>query len=326
MIEEAVPSLPTDTSLLIRVHAVSLNYRDANMLNGTNPFEIKSDGIPCSDAAGSVVLIGKRVTRFKIGDRVSPIVDQKAITGREQDREWLGGEVNGVLSDFVIFDEETCVKLPEHLSWAEAACLACAGVTAWSALARDGSLVPGMSVLLQGTGGVSMMALKFARAAGCKVILTSSSDEKLEHAKALYTEPAIATINYSTKPEWELEVLKLNGGVGVDIVLENGGTSSLLQSVKAAKKGGIVSQVGYLGKQSGAHIEGLVPLLIDKTVNLRGINVGTLHDFESLNGLVEATELRFEDVIDKRFGFEQAAEAIEYLWSGQHMGKVIIEL
>jgi NADPH:quinone reductase-like Zn-dependent oxidoreductase len=148
--QEALPSPLPPTSLLIRVHAVSLNFRDANMLNGTNPFETKADGVPCSDAAGEVAGVGGLVSEFKIGDRVIPILDQKAITGREQEREWLGGEVDGVLADYIVFDQAKVVRVPEGLSWAEACCLPNAGVTAWSGIAGKGSLVPGMTVLLQG--------------------------------------------------------------------------------------------------------------------------------------------------------------------------------
>lgn len=149
--EERLPSsLETPTLVLIQVHAVSLNYRDSNILNGTNPWQVRADGIPCSDAAGEIIDTGSGVQRFKKGDRVMVILDQKSITGREQEREWLGGEVDGVLSTHLIFDEEKLVRIPEHLSFAEAACLSNAGVTAWSGLSRAGSLVPGMSVLIQG--------------------------------------------------------------------------------------------------------------------------------------------------------------------------------
>jgi NADPH:quinone reductase-like Zn-dependent oxidoreductase len=149
---ESLPeTLPTQTSVLICVHAVSLNYRDANIVNGTNPWSVRADGVPCSDAAGEVVDIGSHVTDFAIGDRVSSILDQKSIYGNEQEREWLGGEVDGVLSTHVVFEQEKLVKIPKGLGWAEAACLPNAGVTAWSAIAGGGSLKPGMTVLIQGS-------------------------------------------------------------------------------------------------------------------------------------------------------------------------------
>ena len=149
LIDEEI-SLSEPTDVLIRVHAISLNFRDANILNGTNPWPVAPSGIPCSDASGVVIAVGRSVTRFSVGDRVCPIFDQKSITGLEQSREWLGGEVDGVLATHVLFSEEKIVKFPKHLSWAEAACLPCAGLTAWNALAYDGSLMPGKTVLIQG--------------------------------------------------------------------------------------------------------------------------------------------------------------------------------
>ena len=170
------------------------------------------------------------------------------------------------------------------------------------------------------------MAMKLAWAAGCRVIITSSSDQKLEQVRTMAGEDQVLTINYKTTPDWDKEALRLNNGVGVDIVLENGGTSSTIKSLKAVKKGGIISQVGYLGKQDPAHLDGLISLLIDKTVNFRGINVGSRQDFEQMNKVIEASKLRFEDIIDRKFSFEQADKALEYLWSGQHVGKVVIEM
>jgi NADPH:quinone reductase-like Zn-dependent oxidoreductase len=176
--EEAIAiSKPND--VLLEIQAVALNFRDTNILHGTNPWAVKPDGIPCSDAAAVVVGVGSDVKLFKPGDRVSPIFDQHSITGHEQSREWLGGEVDGILATHCIFPEDKLVKLPTHLSSAEAAYLPCAGLTAWSALTVNDSLQPGISVLIQGTGGVSMAALKIARAAGCSIILTSSSGAKL---------------------------------------------------------------------------------------------------------------------------------------------------
>lgn len=146
--EEILLKEPTD--VLIRVHAISLNYRDANILNGTNPWPVSPSGVPCSDAAGEVIVVGRSVTRFAVGDRVCPIFDQTSVSGLEQSRQWLGGAVDEVLATHVVFPEERVVKFPEHLSWAEAACLPCAGLTAWNALAYDGSLVAGKTVLIQG--------------------------------------------------------------------------------------------------------------------------------------------------------------------------------
>lgn len=262
-------SKPTD--VLIEIRAVALNFRDTNILHGTNPWAVQADGIPCSDAAAVIVGIGSEVKLFEIGDKVSPIFDQRSITGHEQTREWLGGEVDGVLATHCVFPEEKLVKIPGHLSWAEAACLPCAGLTAWSAITAGGLLRPGMSILIQGTGGVSMMALKIARAAGCSILLTSSSDEKLRAVQALPGFEHIQTINYVKVPDWHEEVIKMNGGVGVDIVLENGGTSSVVRSMKAAKRGGTVSQIGYLSKQDPYEMRELLSVLIDRKISLRPV-------------------------------------------------------
>lgn len=324
---ERLPSPIPPTSILVRVYAVSLNYRDANILNGTNPWPVIEGGIVASDAAGEVIAVGSHAQRFKTGDKVCPILDQNSITGEEQKRIWLSADVDGTLATHLIMDEQLWVRFPEHLSWAEAACLTNAGVTAWSALASEGRrLVAGQTVLLQGTGGVSMMAMKLALAAGCKIILTSSSDDKLAGILKTTKGWPISTINYKSTPDWEKEALRLNDGVGADIILENGGTPSTIQSLKAVKKGGIVSQVGYLGKQDPAHLDGLISLLIDKTVNFRGINVGSRQDFEQMNKFINASKIYFEDIIDRRFKFEETDKAFEYLWSGKHVGKIVIEL
>ncbi|KAF2730599.1 NAD(P)-binding protein [Polyplosphaeria fusca] len=315
---EPIPPL-TSTSLLLKLHAISLNYRDANMLNATNPWPVLASGIPCSDAAGEIVAIGPRVSRFKLGDRVCPIIEPNERTGRE----WLGGDVDGVLASHVVVEEAKVVRVPEGLEYVEAAMLPVAGVTAWAGVR---GVRAGGSVLVQGTGGVSMFGAKLARAMGCRVILSSSSDEKLARVKEMGGLESVRTLNYARDAKWEDEAVRLNDGVGVDVVLENGGTSSLMQSLKATRKGGTVSQIGYLGKQDGRHLDGLVSVLIEKEINLRGINVGSRADFEDMNRLIESNDIRFNELIDKKFEFERAGEAFEYLWSGQHVGKIVIEI
>lgn len=326
--QEPIPQPLPPTSILIRIHAVSLNYRDANMLNGTNPWPIVEQGIPCSDAAGDVVALGSHARRFRIGDRVCPILDQASITGEEQSRIWMAADVDGVLASHYVVDEQLVVKIPRHLSWAEASCLPCAGVTAWASLVtEDRRLVSGQTVVVTGTGGVSTMALKLALAAGCKVIVTSSSDEKLAQLKRKFDQDRpLHTVNYKTNPAWEDEVVRINGGVGADILLENAGAPGTIQSLKAVKKGGIISQVGYLGDQDPKHLDGLIPLLIDKAIGFRGINVGSRLDFERMNGLIAATGMRFEDVVERKFSYDQAPDAFGYLWSGKHVGKLVIEI
>lgn len=172
-----------------------------------------------------------------------------------------------------------------------------------------------------------MMALKLALAAGCKVIVTSSSDEKLAQLKQRFGQDRpLHTVNYKTTPAWAEEVVRINGGVGADILLENAGAAGTMQSLKAVKKGGIISQVGYLDDQNPKHLDGLIPLLIDKAVNFRGINVGSRLDFERMNELIAATGMRFEDVVDRKFSYDEAPDAFEYLWSGKHVGKVAMEM
>jgi NADPH:quinone reductase-like Zn-dependent oxidoreductase len=324
---ESIPSPLPATAVLIRVRAVSLNFRDANILNGTNPWSVIEGGIPCSDAAGDIIATGSNTTRFTIGDKVIPTLDLGLITGEEQTRCWLGGDADGTLATYFLVDEQSCVKFPEHLSYAEATCLPNAGLTAWSSIiSEERKLTAGRTVLLQGTGGVSLMAMKLALAAGCRAIITSSSDRKLESVKKMAGDKEILTINYNTTPDWDQEAIRLNGGMGVDIVLENGGTPSLMRSLRATKRRGIVSQVGYLGKQDPADLDGLLPLLIDKTITYRGICVGSRLDLEQMNKVIDATNLRFEDVIDRRFSFDEAEEAIKYLWSAKHVGKIVIDV
>ncbi|KAK6427633.1 hypothetical protein LTR95_015969, partial [Oleoguttula sp. CCFEE 5521] len=324
-LSEPLPSPLPPTSILIEVHAVSLNYRDSNILNGTNPWPVLPNGIPCSDAAGTVIALGSHATRFALGDRVSPILDQDAITGDEQTRRWLGGEIDGVLASHVVMDEQVCVRIPEHLDWTEAACLPNAGLTAWSSLINaQGELPAGRTVLLQGTGGVSMMALKLATAAGWKVIITSSSDSKLAGVRTLGPEGRVIGINYRSEPAWEERVRELTHGRGVDLVVENGGMESLVQSLKAVRKGGKISQVGYLGKQDADALAGFVSLLIDKTVTLRGINVGSRREFEKMNRFIETTGLRFEDLVGRVYGVDQVPEALEALQAGSIVGKIVL--
>ncbi|GAD95442.1 alcohol dehydrogenase [Paecilomyces variotii No. 5] len=322
LVEEALPALDL-TSVLIKIHAIALNYRDANIAHGGNPWPVLPNGILCNDAAGEVVATGDKVKRFAIGDRVAPIIDTQFISGRELGRSWLAADEDGVMADYVIFDEEVLVKLPSYLDWVSAATIPCAGVTAWSAL-RGMSI--GQTVLVQGTGGVSVFALKLARAAGLRVILTSSSDEKLGKMKAKYSNPPLLTVNYAKVPNWHEEVLKLTDGVGVDIVVENGGTPSLVQSMKCTRRGGIVSQVGYLGKQDSKDLAELVPVIIDRRIVLRGINAGSRYDTEDFCAALSATRIQLDDLIDSVFPFEKAEEAVEYLWQGRQVGKLVLRL
>jgi NADPH:quinone reductase-like Zn-dependent oxidoreductase len=266
LISEPLPSILPPTSVLIKVHAVSLNYRDANIANGGNPWPVTPNGIPCNDAAGSIIALGSHVKYLQLGDRVAPNIDTSNLTNREPGRSWLAADEDGVLATYLIFDERVLSKLPQHLGWEEASIIPCAGTTAWSALRGVGV---GSTVLIQGTGGVAMFAVKLARAAGHRVILSSSSDKKLDDVKSKFGKPEVLTVNYSSYPEWHEEVLRLTDGVGVDCVVEVGGSSTLIKSIQCTRRGGVVSQVGYLSKQNNDDLEGLLGLLIDRRVNLR---------------------------------------------------------
>jgi NADPH:quinone reductase-like Zn-dependent oxidoreductase len=283
LVQEALALPLAPTAVLIKVHAVSLNYRDANIANGGNPWPVIPNGILGNDVAGEVLAIGEKVKTLAVGDRAGPITDTENISGREVKRSWLAADEDGVMADYIIFDEDVLCKLPDYLDWIEAATIPCAGVTAWSAL--KGMRI-GQTVLIQGmyflglrlgstlttelgTGGVSVFALKLARAAGLRIILTSSSDKKLEQMKAKYSDPPIMTISYSQMPDWDKEVLELTKGVGVDIVVENGGSSSLVKSMRCTRRGGAVSQVGYLSRQDPNDLRELIPTIIDRRINLR---------------------------------------------------------
>lgn len=311
------------TQVLIKVHAVALNYRDANIANGGNPWPVTPHGIPCNDAAGEVVDKGEQVRFLDIGDRVAPIIDTENLTGQESTRSWLAADEDGVLADYIIFDERVLCKLPDYLDWTQASIVPCAGVTAWTAMKDFGI---GKSVLIQGTGGVSMFALKLARAAGLKIFLTSSSDKKLKDISERFPGPPIQTINYSKVPEWHTEVLRLTNGVGVDLVIEVGGASSLLKSLKCTRRGGTISQVGYLSKQAFEDALELLPTIIDRRVSLRGINGGSKMDLDELCAALSATKIQFDDIIDSIQPFDKAEEAIESVWQGKVVGKLVLQL
>jgi NADPH:quinone reductase-like Zn-dependent oxidoreductase len=250
LLEEPLSQALEPNEALIKVHAVSLNFRDIGMINGRYPIEVLKQGIPCSDAAATVVAVGSEVTKVKIGDYVTPSFQTGFVTGTEKHagRSALGGDVDGVLREYAVFDAEILTKVPEHLSYEEAATIACAGVTAWTSLDM-GRTLRADSALMQGAGGVSMFALILCIAAGIKPIITSSSDDKLKEIKKLGSEenPVIG-INYSTHPDWDVEARKLTGGLGVDVVINNVGATALEKSVNAlVTRGGTISLVGFLG-------------------------------------------------------------------------------
>jgi NADPH:quinone reductase-like Zn-dependent oxidoreductase len=306
--------------VVVRFHAASLNYRDLMFVKGTYNPKAKLPAVPFSDGAGEVVATGNEVTRWKTGDRVCPIFTQGWIEGAptlQKNRTALGaGDRDGVLREYGAFDEEGLVKIPDSLSYEEAATLPCAAVTAWNALVRSGKLKAGETVLTLGTGGVSIFALQFAGMHGARVIATSSSDEKLERAKEL---GASLLINYRGTPEWDKEVLSLTNKTGVDHVIEVGGAGTLAKSLNSVRVGGHVALIGVLA--GGGDFDPRSILM--KSIRLQGIYVGSRQMFEELNHAIEANGLK--PVIDKTFAFAEAREALRYMESGAHFGKIVIK-
>jgi NADPH:quinone reductase-like Zn-dependent oxidoreductase len=310
---------PGPRQVLVKVAACSLNFRDLAIALGTYRMPTKPSLVPLSDGAGEVIDVGAGVTRVKVGDRVASCFFQRWIGGppdADTHLSALGGSIDGMLAQYVVLEEHGVVKLPTHLSFEEGATLPCAAVTAWHALAEHARIVAGQCVLAQGTGGVSMFALQFARLMGAQVIVTSSSDQKLARAREL---GATHGVNYKTTPEWDKAVVEASGG-GVDHVVEVGGPGTLAQSLRAIRIGGKITMIGVL---SGA--AEINPMLIfSRRANLQGISVGSMQMFEAMNRAISASGLR--PVIDKVFPFDAAPAAYRHLQSAQHFGKVVIRV
>jgi NADPH:quinone reductase-like Zn-dependent oxidoreductase len=314
---------PGAGELLVRVRACSLNYRDLLMCRGQSASSAGEGGVvPLSDGAGEVVAAGAGVSRFRPGDRVMGCFfagwDDGEFDLRYHDAA-RGGSADGMLSEFVVLPEGDAVAVPEHLGWDEAACLPCAGLTAWCALVERGGLRSGDWVLVLGTGGVSIFALQIATALGARVIATSSSDAKLAIAAEL---GATEGVNYLTEPDWERAVWRITGGRGVDHVVEVGGPGTLPKSLLCVRGGGRIALIGVLtGK--GAPQGSLFPLLA-RNARMDGIYVGHRAAFERFAGFCEAHALCPR--IDRAFGFDEVAEAYAYLASGAHCGKVVVKV
>ncbi|KDQ55988.1 hypothetical protein JAAARDRAFT_59442 [Jaapia argillacea MUCL 33604] len=309
--------------VLVRIHAVSLNYRDIAITSGHYPFQLKPNLVPCSDMAGEVVAIGEDVKCWKQGDRVCANFCMDHVFGDitpEHRKSVLGGAVDGVLARYRNFPAHSLVRVPDHLSYQEASTLPCAGVTAYNALVGPVSpLKAGETVLILGTGGVSMFGLQFAIASGATVLVTSSSDEKLKVAEKM---GAKFCINYVRTPEWDEEVLKLTGGWGVDHVLEVGGAGTLPKSMKSVRSGGWIHVIGVL--TGPKQVDDIVNSMIGKASYMRGIGVGPRTQFESMNRLISAQNLK--PVVNRVFAFDEARQAFEYLKSQKHIGKVVIKV
>jgi NADPH:quinone reductase-like Zn-dependent oxidoreductase len=305
--------------VVVRIRATSLNYRDLMILHGRYPRGNTDGVVPLSDGAGEVVEVGAGVDRFAIGDRVAGAFMQSWTAGRLEPHHGssaLGGGIDGTLAERVAFADSGLVRIPKHLSFEQAATLPCAAVTAWNALFEAATTRPGDTVLVLGTGGVSIAALQLARAAGARVIATSSSDAKLARVREL---GAAATINYKTTPSWGDEAVRLTGGVGVDHVIDVGGAGTFAQSLAAIRLGGTISYIGVLARRTAELDIGQVLI---KSASVHGIFVGSRAMFEAMNAAI--TEHQIQPVVDRVFPFVQAAEAYRYLESGAHLGKVVI--
>ena len=307
--------------VLIRVRAVSLNYRDLLMCRGIYNPKLKLPAIPLSDGAGEVVATGAGVSRFKPGDRVAACFMPEWVDGPPDDekaRSALGGGGVGMLAELAALPEHGLVSIPSHLTLEQAATLPCAGVTAWNALVESGGIKPGETVLVQGTGGVSLFALQFARLAGARVIATSSSDQKLARALEL---GATDGINYKTTPDWDKRARELTAGKGVDKIVEVGGAGTLPRSMRAVRTGGYIALIGVL---SGVTAEVNPMPIVMKNIRVQGIFVGSRAMFEAMNRSIAISQMH--PVIDRVFDFNQAPEAFKYLDSGAHVGKVVIRV
>lgn len=305
----------------VRMRAVALNYRDLMVARGDSGVP-NTDFIAASDGAGEVVEVGANVTRFRAGDRVIGAFFPDWHDGAPEPTKVaraLGGSADGVLAEEVVMDERAWAAMPAHLDFAEAATIPCAAVTAWHALFGLDPLKPGDSVLLLGTGGVSTWALQLAKAAGLRVVITSSDDAKLDRAVAL---GADATINYRRTAEWQNEALRLTGGRGVDRVLDIGGPDTLPRSIAATRNGGTITVIGRLTGTAGVMIDPAA--LFGGTKRLAGVLVGSRAMTEDIVRFVALAGIR--PVIDRLFDFEDAPNAYRYLGDAQHFGKVVIRL
>jgi NADPH:quinone reductase-like Zn-dependent oxidoreductase len=317
-VERPTPA-PEAGEVLVKVRAISFNYRDLMVVKGLYNPKLKLPRIPISDGAGEVVAVGEGVTAWKPGDRVAAIFMQNWIDGppnADKSRGALGGDVDGMLAEFVVLKASGLVAIPEHLSFQEAATLPCAAVTAWNALSV-GNLKPGNTVLIQGTGGVSIFALQLARLKGARVLGISSSYDKLERAYALGLDGGL---NYKESPEWDRWAMDETGGQGVDLVVEVGGAGTLPRSLRALRIGGTIAQVGVL---TGSADAGPIPYasMLHKQVRLQGIYVGSRKDFEDLNKAISLTQLR---PVGENFHWSQAREALARMEEGSHFGKLVL--
>jgi NADPH:quinone reductase-like Zn-dependent oxidoreductase len=309
---------PGPRQVQLAMRAWSLNYRDLLIVRGLYNPKLRLPLVPLSDGVGEVVAVGAGVTRVKVGDRVASTFMPKWTAGALTEtaaRSDLGGSLDGVLAETVVLDEDGVVRVPDHLTDEEAATLPCAAVTAWHALIAADGVRAGEVILTQGTGGVSLFALQFGKLAGARVLITSSSDQKLARARALGADEGI---NYKTTPEWDKRVRELTGDVGVDHLVELGGAGTLARSLRAVRLGGRISLIGVL---AGTGEVNPLPVLM-KNIRVQGIFVGSREMFEAMNRAIALHRVR--PVVDRVFPFDQAREALRYLESAAHFGKVCL--
>ncbi|HEY0458807.1 MAG TPA: NAD(P)-dependent alcohol dehydrogenase [Pyrinomonadaceae bacterium] len=321
IIERAEPQI-NETEVLVKFHAASLNYRDLMMVEGKYNPRLRFPLVPFSDGAGEVVAVGEKVSKWKPGDRVTPIFMQDWLDGEvsfEKARTALGGDRDGCLREFGAFDQSGLVRIPDHFSYEEAATLPCAAVTAYHALYASGNLKAEDTVLLQGTGGVSIFALLLASAYAERIIIISSADEKLERAREL---GATDLINYRETPDWDKAVVELTKRRGVDHVVEVGGAGTFQKSLNSVRMGGHIAVIGALSGGQGD----ISPVSIFmKSVKLHGIFVGSRQMFEQMN-LLLCQHNHLKPIIDKTFEFSEVREALRYMETGAHFGKIVVKL
>jgi NADPH:quinone reductase-like Zn-dependent oxidoreductase len=320
-IVELPDPVPGPGEAVVRVRACSLNFRDLAVLRGAYGGNVKAPLIPLSDGAGEVTEVGPGASRVKPGDRVAAIFMQDWLGGQAPDdaqsNSALGGSIDGMMAEKVCLKAAGLIPYPGHLTFEEAATLPCAAVTAWNALFRSGDLKPGESVLLMGTGGVSIFGLQFAKMAGARAIVTSGSDAKLERLRSM---GADHVINYKTTPDWDKPVKRLTDGVGVDHVVEVGGVGTLALTSKAVRRGGHIALIGVLAGRG----EFDPRLMMLKSVKLQGIFVGSREMFEDMNRAISLEGLR--PVIDRVFEFGELHEALDHMASGAHFGKICLRI
>ena len=315
-VERPAPQ-PGPGEVLVRIHAISINYRDLLMVKGLYNPKMKLPRVPCSDGAGEIAAVGEGVTQWKKGDRVAGAFMQNWLDGPPTPAKVkgaLGGDIDGMLTEFRCFKETGLVQLPEHLSFAEAATLPCAAVTAWNALAA-GNLKPGATVLILGTGGVSIFALQLAKLMGARVLGISSSAAKLERARSLGLD---AGLNYRETPAWERWAMDQTGGEGVDLVVEVGGIGTLPRSLGAIRMGGVIAQIGVL---AGPADPIPLALILHKQARIQGIYVGSRKDFEEMNRAISLAALR---PVTESFPWSQAREVMARMETASHFGKLVL--